>query len=123
MDPFRRSHVETQNLCTNRDDVKASTKENNRFRFTLDDSPAAYNRGHEYLMREREKCIQRTLKALTEAGPITDQIVSSVVMDNWDVVPDKICAQLRLAGYYCFSEDDIRARDEAAGIRIPGRWE
>ena len=123
-DAFNRAHVGVkQTLCTNRDEVRASSDENSRFRFELDDSSAAYNRGHEYLVKEREKCIQKTLKALDAAGPITDQIVSSVVMDNWDVVPDKICAKLRLAGYYCFSEDDIRARDEAAGIHICGRWE
>ncbi|VDB85693.1 unnamed protein product [Peniophora sp. CBMAI 1063] len=60
----------------------------------------------------RDEYVERDVQRLNQEA-ITDQLVAEV-MDSWDVLPDPICAVLRRTQrYHCFTEADVKARDEA----------
>ncbi|VDC03788.1 unnamed protein product [Peniophora sp. CBMAI 1063] len=109
-DAFQRAH---ESSGCNRYDPQAKTGDV-RFTFTIE-KPATYQTAHEYYRRMREACISGTLETLEDVE-ITDQVVATEVMDQYDVVPDEVCSKkLRPALYHCFTEADVKARDVALG--------
>lgn len=81
-----------------------------RFRTNIS-APITYRKVHKYLQDERQKHVNEAL-AYVKRAEIDDAFVASV-MDDWDVVPNSICQVFREAGYVCFSEEDVKARDLA----------
>ncbi|KZV63876.1 hypothetical protein PENSPDRAFT_691258 [Peniophora sp. CONT] len=101
-DTFKRDHAKRK--CAHRD------VNPDNFKYLIE-NPATYTTAHKHVDALRQRYIDEEIAALKGVN-ITHEVVARV-MDNWDVVPDAICEVLINAGYHCFSEAEIKARDLA----------